>query len=67
MTASKVGSKTKIIFWNRAGKEDPFFHKRFGIEIVDSVEQEREREVLIKLDDFDNCIEKKEDADFSLD
>ena len=28
---------------------------------------EREREVLIELDDFDDCIEEKVDADFLLD
>ena len=37
------------------------------VDIVDSVEREREREVLIELDDFDDCTEEKEDADFSLD
>ena len=37
------------------------------VDIVDSVEREREREVLIELDDFDDCIEEKESADFSLD
>ena len=37
------------------------------VDIVDSVEQEREQEGLIELDNFDNCIEKKEDVDFSMD
>ena len=35
--------------------------------LVDSVEQEREMEVFIELDDFDDCIEKKEDIDFLTD
>ena len=35
--------------------------------MVDSVEEEREREVLIELDDFDDCIEEKEDTGFSMD
>ena len=35
--------------------------------MVDSAEQEREQEVLIGLEDFDDCDEKKEDADFSTD
>ena len=37
------------------------------VDIVDSIEQEREREVLIELDDFDDCIEEKEDANVSMD
>ena len=35
------------------------------VDIVNSAEQKREREVLIKLDDFDDCVEEKENADFS--
>ena len=35
--------------------------------IVDSAELEREQEVLIELDDFDDCIVEKENADFSTD
>ena len=37
------------------------------VDIVDSVEQEREQEVFIELDDLDTCIEGKENADFSTD
>ena len=37
------------------------------VDIVDSVEQESEGKVFIELDDFDDCIEVKEDADFSTD
>ena len=37
------------------------------VDIVDSVEHEREQEVFIELDDFDDCIEENEDADFSTD
>ena len=35
--------------------------------LVDSVEQEREQEVFIGLEDFNDCIEEKEDTDFSTD
>ena len=35
--------------------------------LVDSVEQEREQEVFIELDDFDDCIEEKKDTDFLTD
>ena len=34
------------------------------LDIVYNVEQELEHEVFIDLDDFDDCIEEKEDADF---
>ena len=34
---------------------------------VDSIKQEREQEMFIKLDDFDDCIEEKEDTDFLTD
>ena len=37
------------------------------VNIKDSVEQERKREELIKLDDFDDCIEEKEAVDLSVD
>ena len=40
---------------------------RAFVDIVDSVELEREQEVLIELDDFDDCIAEKENADFSTD
>ena len=33
--------------------------------LIDSVEQKREQEVFIEFDAFDDCIEEKEDADFS--
>ena len=32
--------------------------------LVDSVEQEREQEVFIEVNDFDDCIEEKEHTDF---
>ena len=66
LTASKVGSKTKITFWNQVRKRD---HSSISalVDIVDSVEQEREWEMLIELGDVDDCTEKKEDADFSMD
>ena len=36
--------------------------------MVNSVEPEREQEVFIGLDDFDDyCVEETEDADFSTD
>ena len=35
--------------------------------LVDSVEQERELEVFIELDEFDDCIEEKENTDFVSD
>ena len=35
--------------------------------LVDSIEQEREQEVFIELDDFDDCIEQKEDTDILTD
>ena len=35
------------------------------VDIVNNAEQEPKREVFIELDDFDDCIEVKEDADFS--
>ena len=37
------------------------------VNIVDSLEQESEQEVLIELDDIDDCIEEKEDADCTTD
>ena len=36
-------------------------------DIVDSVEQECEWEVLVELDDFHDCIEENVDVDFSMD
>ena len=63
---NKAGSKTKRTFWNRIGKQDLFSISAL-VDIVDSVDHECEREVLIELDDFDDCVEEKEDADFSLD
>ena len=35
----------------------------FPTTLVDIVEQEREQEALIELDDYDDCIEEKESAD----
>ena len=35
--------------------------------LVDSVEQEREQEAFIEVDDFDDCIEEKEDIEFLKD
>ena len=32
--------------------------------LVYNVEQEREQEVFIEINDFDDCAEEKEDADF---
>ena len=34
---------------------------------VDSVEEEREQEAFLELDDFDDCIEEKEDTNFLTD
>ena len=33
--------------------------------LIHRVEQESEQEVFVELDDFDDCIEEKEDADYS--
>ena len=38
-----------------------------SVDIENRVEQEREQEVFIELDNFDDCIEKEEDADYSTD
>ena len=35
--------------------------------LVDNLEQERKQEVFIELDDFDDCIEVKENTDFLTD
>ena len=43
------------------------FRRSALVDVIDSAEQKREQEVFIELDDFDYCIEEKEDADFSTD
>ena len=66
MKASKIDSKTKINFLKPIWQVGPIFPSAL-VDIVDSLEQERQQEVLIELDDFDDCFEEKKDVDFSMD
>ena len=57
---------------NQNGRLETILHARpifprSLVDIVVGVEQERQQEMFIELDDFYDCIEEKEDADFSTD
>ena len=56
-------------FETRAKEGRPRGQGRFGglPTLIDCKEQEREQEVFIELDDFDDCIKEKEDTDFLTD